>query len=65
MWKKIKEFGKGVIKVLNLLYPLLLWGILIYYLFKEDLTFNDFMWFLFFLVMYGTDKIVDAIKEKK
>ena len=65
MWNKIKKVGKGFLEVLDAISPLLLFIILIWYLTKDTTTLRDFMWFMFFLVVYGTDRIVDAIKELK
>lgn len=65
MWNTIKKVGKGFLEVLNAISPLLLFGIIIWHLAKDTITLRDFMWFMFFLTIYGTDRIVDAIKELK
>ena len=65
MWNKIKKVGKGFLEVLDAISPLLLFVIIIWHLTKDTTTLRDFMWFMFFLVVYGTDRIVDAIKELK
>lgn len=65
MWKTIKKGVKEFFEILNILSPLLYFIIIIWYLFKGGTTVNDFMWFMFFLVVYGTSEIVDAIKESK
>lgn len=65
MWKTIKKVGKGILEVLDALSPLLLFGIIVWHLTKDTITLRDFMWFMFFLVVYSTDRIIDAIKELK
>ena len=65
MWNTIKKGVKVFLEVLDAISPLLLFGIIIWHLTKDTITLRDFMWFMFFLVVYGTDRIVDAIKELK
>ena len=65
MWNTIKKGVKVFLEVLDAISPLLLFVIIIWYLTKDTTTLRDFMWFMFFLVVYGTDRIVDAIKENK
>ena len=65
MWNKIKKGIKGFFEMLNAVSPLLYFVIIIWYLVKDETTVKDFMGFLFFLVMYSSDSIIDAIKELK
>lgn len=65
MWNKIKKAVKEFFEVLNIVSPLVYFIITIYYLTKDELVFKDFMWFMFFLVIFSTREIVDAIKELK
>ena len=65
MWKIIKKVVSGIFEIFNTLFPLLCFIIVMLYLTKEACSVNDFMWFLFFLLVLCTDKIVDAIKELK
>lgn len=65
MWNTIKKGVKVFLEVLDAISPLLLFGIIIWHLTKDTITLRDFMWFMFFLVVYGTDRIVDAIKGLK
>lgn len=65
MRNTIKKGVKVFLEVLDAISPLLLFGIIIWHLTKDTITLRDFMWFMFFLVVYGTDRIVDAIKELK
>ena len=65
MWNTIKKGVKVFLEVLDAISPLLLFVIIIWHLTKDTTTLRDFMWFMFFLVVYGTDRIVDAIKELK
>jgi hypothetical protein len=59
----IKKVVSRGFELLEIISPILLFAILLRYLFKEDVSLNDFMWFLFFLVMYGADSIKES-KEK-
>ena len=63
MWNTIKKGVKVFLEVLDAISPLLLFGIIIWHLTKDTTTLRDFMWFLFFLLVLCTDRIVDAIKE--
>jgi hypothetical protein len=65
MWNKIKKGIKVFFEILNVISPLLIFVSIIWYLTKYTVTLRDLMWFAFFLVVYGTDRIVDAIKELK
>ena len=65
MWNTIKKGVKVFLEVLDAISPLLLFGIIIWHLTKDTTTLRDFMWFLFFLLVLCTDRIVDAIKELK
>lgn len=65
MWKSIRSVLSGTFKILDSMFPTIYLLIMTFMIVVSKWNIEGIMFFIWCLVMYGTDRIVDAIKELK
>ena len=65
MWKSIRSVLSGTFKNLDLIFPTIYLLIMTFMIVVSKWDIGGIMFFIWCLVMYSTDRIVDAIKELK
>lgn len=65
MWKTIKKVVNGFCQLLGVILPTIYLLIMTFMIVVSKWDIGGIMFFIWCLVMYSTDRIVDAIKESK
>ena len=65
MWKSIRSVLSGTFKILDSILPTIYLLIMTFMIVVSKWNIGGIMFFIWCLVMYSTDRIVDAIKELK